>query len=99
MPKPTHRQLRAEMWAKRLPQMLASIDRRPYWQFRAVGDSRDPPECEVLSGRVERHDSSFWLTNAPWLCTRAECRCSVRNLTPDELIAKGLSIPDQLSSA
>lgn len=86
--------MRQASWAKRLPQMLASIDSRPYWQFRAVGDSRDPSECKALCGRVERYDSSFWLSQAPWQCARAECRCTVRTLTPAELAAKGLPIPD-----
>lgn len=94
MTKPSHRQLRAEMWAKRLPQMLASIDRRPYWQFRAVGDSLDPPACKALDRRVEQHDSVFWLAQAPWLCHRAECRCTVRALSANELMAQGIPIPE-----
>lgn len=94
MSKSSHRQLRAEMWAKRLPQMLASTDRRPYWQFRAVGDSLDPPACKVLSGRVERHDSAFWNANAPWHCSRPECRCTVRAYTHAELVSKSLPIPN-----
>jgi uncharacterized protein with gpF-like domain len=87
--------IRAEMWAHRLPQMQSSTDRRPYWQFRAVGDSRDPPECKAINGRVERHDSAFWAAHAPWHCSRAECRCTVRIYTRDELVAKGITIPNE----
>jgi hypothetical protein len=91
--KPTHRQMRKEMWAHRLPQLQESIERRPYWQFRVVGDSRDPPACKALDGRVERHDSEFWQTNAPWVCRREECRCTVRAYTLDELLTEGIAIP------
>jgi hypothetical protein len=94
MAKAPNRQIRAEMWAHRLPQMQASTDRRPYWQFRAVGDARDPPACKALSGRVERHDSAFWQAHAPWLCSRTECRCTVRIYTREELVAKAIAIPD-----
>jgi hypothetical protein len=92
---PTHKQMRAEMWARRLPQLQQSTERRPYWQFTAVGDSRDPPACKALNGRVERYDSAFWQNKAPWKCRRLECRCTVRAYTQDELTARGIAIPDE----
>jgi len=91
---PTHKQIRAEMWARRLPQLQQSIERRPYWQFRAAGDSRDPPACKALDGRVERYDSAFWQTKAPWKCRRLECRCTVRAYSREEMAAKAIPIPD-----
>lgn len=92
--KPTDKQIRAQMWNERLPQLLAATDRRPYWQFRSVGDSMDPPSCKALSGRVERFDSEFWRTKAPWMCQRLQCRCTVRACTRDELEAKGIAVPE-----
>lgn len=91
---PSHRQIRAEMWAHRLPQLRAAVERRPYWQFRAVGDQRDPPACMALNGRVERHDSTFWDNHAPWNCRRHECRCTVRPYSRGELLDKGVEFPD-----
>jgi protein involved in temperature-dependent protein secretion len=91
---PTHKQIRAEMWARRLPQLQQSIERRPYWQFRAAGDLRDPPACKALDGRVERYDSAFWQTKAPWKCRRLECRCTVRAYSREEMAAKAIPIPD-----
>lgn len=85
---------RMHLWLRRQEQMLQNIDRRPYWQFRAVGDSRDPPACTALSGRVERYDSDFWRDHAPWHCGQVECRCTVRTFTLAEIAAKGLTIPD-----
>jgi hypothetical protein len=73
--------LRAHTWAGRLPHMRMGADRRPYWQFRAVGDSRDPPACKALSGRVERYDSQFWNEHGPWVCNEPLCRCTVRTYT------------------
>jgi uncharacterized protein with gpF-like domain len=83
--KPTHRAIRAAMWAKRLPQMMATANRHPWWQFRAVGDARDPEQCKAMHGRIERFDSDFWATNAPWKCKRTECRCTVRMYSDNEL--------------
>ena len=76
---------RAAHWAHRLRQMLANVDSCPYWQFRTVDDGRDPPDCQVHHGRIERFDSAFWQAHNPANCTRVECRCTVRACRPDEI--------------
>ncbi len=73
-----HRLLRDDHWANRIPQMLESKDRHPRWQFRDCGDSRDPPACQKLSGRIERFDAEFWQTTSPAVCERVACRCAIR---------------------
>lgn len=92
--KPTHRQIRQEMWARELPRLMECTEFCPYWQFRSVGDARDPAACKALDGRIERFDHPFWDEHAPWNCRRLECRCTVRAYTHQELQAKGLPIPD-----
>lgn len=71
-------------WSERIPQLLQNIDFRPLWQFRACGDSRDPPACRKLSGRTERFDAAFWQTQNPSECDRVICRCSIRAYRLDE---------------
>ena len=69
---------RADHWAHRLPQLLDNVDARPWWQFRAVDDGRDPPECLAHHGRIERFDSPFWSEHNPAHCARKDCRCTIR---------------------
>lgn len=73
-----NRLMRDDHWAQRMPQLLENLENRPLWQFRAVGDSRDPPACTKLTGRTERFDSPFWATHSPARCERVRCRCTIR---------------------
>ncbi|WP_155419675.1 hypothetical protein [Variovorax paradoxus] len=82
-----HRLIRADHWSHRLPQMLEGADRRPYWQFRIAGDSLDPAECQAHQGRIERFDATFWHEHSPAVCTRVECRCTIRVYAPGDLTA------------
>jgi hypothetical protein len=83
------------MWATRLPQLKQIAPRRPYLQFRVAGDIRTPASCAAEDGRIELHTHAFWTSRAPWTCTRAECRCSVRTFSLQDLIDKGLPVPGQ----
>jgi hypothetical protein len=73
-----HRILRDDNWSRRMPQLIANLDNRPLWQFRAVGDSRDPPACAKHSGRTERFYSEFWQLHNPAACNEVFCRCTIR---------------------
>ena len=79
-----HRILRGDHWARRLPQLMLNISRRPLWSFRIAGDRRDPPECVALAGTTERFDSAFWQANNPAHCDQVMCRCSIRAYGLDE---------------
>lgn len=90
-PKPTdtaaeHRARRKEHWQQRMPQLLESARSgdRPIWQFRAVGDSNDPPACAAVSGTLAHFESPFWQKHNPAKCRRQMCRCSIRSYTEDE---------------
>jgi len=85
--------MRNEHWAHRMPQLLANVDRRPYWQFRTVDDGRDPPACQVHHGRIERFDSEFWRLHNPALCERVDCRCTIRAYGLLDLQERGLETP------
>lgn len=82
-----HRLMRDDHWARHMPQLLANLENRPLWQFRAVDDGQDPPECKQLSGRVERFDSEFWQSHGPTTCDKVRCRCTIRAYRLDEAIA------------
>jgi hypothetical protein len=79
-----HRILRDAHWTFRMPQLLANTQRRPLWQFRAAGDSRDPLACKNRTGQVEHFESIFWLNHIPAQCTHVYCRCTIRAYCLDE---------------
>lgn len=88
--------LKRAHWARRLPEMLASADSNPYWQFRAAGDIYDRPECTALDGRIERWDSPFWQTHHPAHCQHRECRCTIRIYLQRDIDRLGLRVgPNQ----
>lgn len=81
------RAMRAEHWAYRMEQLLSGTDRRPYWQFRAADDGRDPPDCQKHHGRIERFDANFWKEQSPVDCKRLDCRCTIRAYALRDLTA------------
>lgn len=80
-------------WRDRMPQLLANVDRRPYWQFRTVDDGRDNPACQAEHGRVERYDSEFWRRQNPANCQRNDCRCTIRAYGLQDLVERGITVP------
>lgn len=76
-----------------MPQLLANTDRRPQWQFRVVGDGRDPAGCVPHHGRIERYDSAFWKANNPANCANPTCRCTIRAYSLDEVAVLRLQGP------
>jgi hypothetical protein len=75
---------RRAVMLERRDQMLLNIERRPLWQLRAVRDGRDPVDCPGLTCPVLKWDDPFWDAQGPWVCKRADCRCSVRAYGPNE---------------
>ncbi len=73
--------------AGRFAQMTdpAILERRPWWRFSAIMDSRTSLYCRPKHGTVKRADDPWWRENYPPLhfC----CRSDVMALTADE--AKG----------
>jgi len=71
--------LQTAYMAGRYQGMVANAERRPYWQYIAVNDSRTRPDHAAMHGRVFRWDDPIWQSLYPpngW-----GCRCRVRALT------------------
>ena len=73
----------------RYKQMTAIAERRPYWQYDAVNDSRTRPSHLAQDGKVYRHDHPYWNTWYPPNGYR--CRCRVVSLSRDEMQDEGLT--------
>jgi SPP1 gp7 family putative phage head morphogenesis protein len=67
----------------RYKQMTAIAERRPYWQYDAVNDSRTRPSHLAQDGKVYRHDHPFWSIWYPPNGYR--CRCRVVSLSREEM--------------
>lgn len=85
--------LRQAHWRQRMPQLLANVERRPYWQLRTADDGRDNAACQADHGRVERYDSEFWQRRSPAKCRRTDCRCSIRAYSLQDLAERGIEPP------
>jgi SPP1 gp7 family putative phage head morphogenesis protein len=72
----------------RYKQMMAIAERRPYWQYDAVNDSRTRPSHLAHDGKVYHHLHPFWDT---WLPSNGfRCRCRVNSLSAKEMEEEGL---------
>lgn len=83
--------MRSANMAGRWEQIQANKDRRPFLQYRTVGDARVRPQHRAWNGVVAPVDDAFWQTHYPpngW-----GCRCSVRAYSEAELQRSGI---DQL---
>lgn len=76
--------------AGRYKQLMDNIDRRPYWQYWAVEDSRTRPEHRILNGKVFRYDDPFWKSFYP--PNGFNCRCKVIALSERDMERMGLSV-------
>jgi len=74
--------------AGRYRAMRENAERRPYWMYVAVMDSRTRPSHAALNGKIFRYDDPFWNTHYP--PNGFGCRCRVRALTPEYLQKHGL---------
>lgn len=73
--------------AGRYKAQLENADRRPYWQYVAILDSRTRPRHRSLNGRIFRYDDAAW--SALYPPNGYNCRCRVKALTLEEFNAEG----------
>lgn len=72
----------------RYKQMKAIANRRPYWEYDAVNDSRTRPSHLAHDGKVYHNTHPFWDT---WMPPNGyRCRCRVNSLSAEEMGAEGL---------
>lgn len=68
----------------------ASAERRQFWMYDAMNDSKTRDSHRALDNRVYRHDDPIWAQIYPpngW-----NCRCQVRALTEREVRDMGLEV-------
>lgn len=79
--------LQSAYMAGRYKAQLENADRRPYWQYVAILDSRTRPRHRSLNGRVFRYDDPAW--SALYPPNGYNCRCRVKALSAEEFQAEG----------
>lgn len=73
--------------AGRYKAQLENADRRPFWQYVAILDSRTRPRHRSLNGRIFRYDDAAWGVLYP--PNGYNCRCRVKALSAEEFQAGG----------
>lgn len=73
--------------AGRYKAQLENADRRPFWQYVAILDSRTRPRHRSLNGRIFRYDDPAWGVIYP--PNGYNCRCRVKALSADEFESSG----------
>ena len=68
----------------RFTEQTSIAEKRPWWMYDAVNDSRTRPEHAAMDGTVRRYDDPFWETWYPPNGFR--CRCSVIEMDNQDLI-------------
>ncbi len=77
----------------RYKQMMEVSEDRPFWQYRAILDSKTRFAHGAMNGKVYDHRHPVWNTWFPqngW-----NCRCYVKSLSKDQVGARGLEIEIQ----
>lgn len=74
----------------RYRQLLQVKDRRPYWRYSAVNDSRTRPAHRAMHGKIFPADHPFWNTWYPPNGFR--CRCSVNSVSMHDLESEGWTV-------
>jgi SPP1 gp7 family putative phage head morphogenesis protein len=77
-------------------QMKTVAERRPYWEYDAVNDTRTRPSHLAQDGKIYRHDHRFWQTWYPPNGYR--CRCRVNSLSAEEMAAENLTEEDGVAN-
>lgn len=85
--------MRAAQGAGRYAQMMEDVDIAPYWQLICVKDVKTRQEHLAMNGLIRRYDDPIWDTWYPPNGYR--CRCTVRSLSREYLLSKGIS-PESL---
>ena len=76
--------------AGRYHQMQQVKERRPYWRYSAVNDSRTRPAHRAVHGKIFPADHPFWDTWYPPNGFR--CRCSVNSVSAHDLELEGWKV-------
>lgn len=77
----------------RYSQMMEIADRRPWWRYVAVQDSRTRPTHKAMHGRIYRFDDPIW---GIWFPINGfACRCGVQTLNDRQMRARGYT-PSEL---
>ena len=79
--------LQSAYMAGRYKAQLENADRRPYWEYIAILDSRTRPRHRSLNGRIFRYDDAAWGVLYP--PNGYNCRCRVKALSLEEFNAEG----------
>jgi len=66
------------------------LEATPNWMYSAVHDNRTRPSHMAMDGIVRRADDPFW--NEWYPPNGYRCRCTVRNLSDDDVRARGLTV-------
>lgn len=74
----------------RYRQMMQVKERRPYWRYSAVNDSRTRPAHRAMHGKIFPADHPFWNTWYPPNGFR--CRCSVNSVSGYDLEVEGWKV-------
>lgn len=82
--------MQSAFMAGRRAEQTENADKRPYWQYVAIGDDRTRDSHRAIDGIVLPADSEFWARNYP--PNGFNCRCRVRALSERELKRDGLSV-------
>lgn len=70
----------------------ALLKRRPYWQYKTVGDSRVRPAHVAMNNRVFAADNPIW---DEWYPPNGfRCRCSILTLSKDDAEREGITVED-----
>jgi SPP1 gp7 family putative phage head morphogenesis protein len=76
--------------AGRYKQMRRVASRRPFWQYRAVGDQRTRQSHAAMNGLVFPADDPIWNTWYP--PNGYMCRCKVRSLSARQVKKQGIKV-------
>lgn len=80
--------------AGRYQQAAQVADRRPYWRFDGLKDSRQSKICRPLSGVIRRWDDPWWKSRIPPL--HFQCRSSFTTLTESQARRLGITTDEKL---
>lgn len=74
-------------------QMMRVKERRPYWRYSAVNDSRTRPAHRAVHGKIFPADHPFW---DKWFPPNGfRCRCSVNSVSEADLESNGWKVEEE----
>lgn len=80
--------MQSSMMAGRYRELIANVDRRPWFQYVAILDGKTRPAHRAMHGRVFRFDDPGW--KIWWPPCGWNCRCRVRALSDEDMAEREL---------